>query len=408
MSQSSDFTYDIAIVGGGIIGAAVFYELQKRDDSLAILLLEKENEVGKHQTGRNSGVIHSGIYYKPGSLKAKNCREGRRALINFAKEHNVAHDICGKVIVATKQQELNTLKNIFERGLENKTPDIQEINAEQIKEIEPFCTSSISGIRVGAAGIIDYVAFNQKLLELSVAKNSNNKYLFNQNVIQIENREHYAIVITDSKKFKAKTIINCTGLQADRMAKKNNVNQLDCKIVPFRGDYYDLVDHAAHKVKHLIYPVPDTDFPFLGVHFTRMIGGGIECGPNAVFSFKREGYSKTSFSFKDSTDALLYSGTWNLFAKHWKKGLEEYRRAFSKKRFLSTLQTLIPSLTMNEITSARSGVRAQALGKDGSLVDDFKIEFSKGSINVINAPSPAATACLSIAGHVADLYQKSS
>jgi len=260
-------TYDAIIIGGGIVGAAVFHQLQHAFPNAYLLLLEKESKVGKHQTGRNSGVIHSGIYYKPGSLKAENCKKGRTALVEFAKKHNVAHEVCGKVIVANQNKELQTLETIFKRGIENKTHDIEKITTDQIREIEPYCTNSIAGIRVGSAGIIDYVAFNEKLLQITTSTQEKSKALFNQEVIEIKREGRLNNIRTKKGLFfQGNCIINCTGLQADRMAKKNYSKALDCKIVPFRGDYYELSSEATHKVKHLIYPVPDTDFPFLGVH----------------------------------------------------------------------------------------------------------------------------------------------
>ncbi len=395
--------YDIAIVGGGIVGASSFYELQKRYPEKSIVLLEKEAQVGMHQTGRNSGVIHSGIYYKPGSYKAKNCKRGRELLVDFAQKHQIKHEVCGKVIVATQEQELSTLKAIYEKGIENKTPDIELIDADQIQQIEPFCTSAIKAIRVGCSGIIDYKGLNEKLIDIASALNDQSSAFFSHQVQDIIKQSDHVQIKTSKQLFQAKKVITCAGLWADKVSGYNKV-KLESKIVPFRGDYYELTPTAMHKVKHLIYPVPDVDFPFLGVHFTRMVLGGVECGPNAVFSFKREGYNKTSFSLSDTVDALAYAGTWRLFSKHWRKGLEEYKRAFSKKLFHKTLQRLIPSLEIGELQEARSGVRAQALTSKGGLVDDFNILTNRHSINIINAPSPAATSCLAIAEHVADLY----
>jgi (S)-2-hydroxyglutarate dehydrogenase len=393
-------TYDIAIVGGGIVGAATFYKLQQRNPNLNIILIEKEKKFADHQTGNNSGVIHSGLYYKPDSLKAVNCVKGRHELVQFAKENHVPHDVCGKVVVATQEWELPQLDKIFNIGLENKIEGIEKISAEQIKEREPF-VEGIAGIWVPVTGIIDFRDATEKMIARALGTNSNSKAVLGQEVIAIEKHEEVNTLICSSEKFKAKHLVFCAGLQADRLAKKDGVD-LKEKVVGFRGDYYELTDQAKHKVKNLIYPVPNPDFPFLGVHFTRMTNGEIECGPNAVFTFKREGYGKTDFDFKDSWDALTYKGTWKLFFGNMKFGINEYRRAFSKKLFLKTLQTMVPSLTMDDIKPGRSGVRALLLGQDGDTRDDFKIVYHEKSIHVLNAPSPAATASLAIGGQIAE------
>ena len=399
-----DKIYDIAIVGGGIVGAATFYKLQLRNPNLSILLIEKEKSFANHQTGNNSGVIHSGLYYTPGSLKAKNCVNGRHELVQFAKDHNVPHDVCGKVVVATKKEELPFMDKIYENGIENKTEGIEKINAEQIKEHEPY-VEGIGGIWVPCTGIIDYRIATEKMIEHALQLNNNSKTVLGEKVIDIEKSSNYNTVISSNNKFKAKHLVFCAGLQADRLARKDGV-KLKEQVVGFRGDYYELTEQAKHKVKNLIYPVPNPDFPFLGVHFTRMTDGEIECGPNAVFTFKREGYGKTDFNLKDSFDALTYKGTWKLFFSNMRFGINEYRRAFSKKMFLKTLQELIPSLTMDDIKPGRSGVRALLLGEDGDTRDDFRIEYHGHSIHVLNAPSPAATASLAIGGQIAEEAEK--
>lgn len=396
--------FDIAIIGGGIVGAATFYKLQKRNPELKIILIEKEKRFADHQTGNNSGVIHSGLYYKPGSLKAKNCVAGRHELVQFAKDHNVPHDVCGKVVVATKNEELKYLDKIFETGLQNKIEGIEKISGDEIKEHEPF-VEGVAGIWVPCTGIIDFRNATEKMVEHALGVNSDSETQLGEEVIAIEKGNDVNTVITATKKFKAKNLIFCAGLQADRLARKDGVD-LDEKVVGFRGDYYELTEQAKHKVNNLIYPVPNPDFPFLGVHFTRMTNGETECGPNAVFTFKREGYGKTDFSLKDTTDALSYSGTWKLFFNNMKFGINEYRRAFSKKLFLKTLQGLVPSLTMDDIKPGRSGVRALLLGKDGDTRDDFRIEYIGNSIHVLNAPSPAATASLAIGGQIANEAEK--
>lgn len=393
--------FDLGIVGGGIVGLATAYKFQLKNPTLKIAIFEKEKELGLHQTGRNSGVIHSGIYYTPGSFKATNCISGRKQLIDFAKQHNVEYDLCGKIILATNQSEIPALNKIFQRGLDNSIQGIEKIGPDKIKEIEPF-TEGVEAIWVPGAGIVNYVQFVKTLAEQVVAINPESKLFLGTKVLSSDDHAGQAGLKTNKGFYQLNKIIYCSGLQSDRMAKKDGVH-LNLQIVGFRGDYYELSEKGKSKVKNLIYPVPDPDFPFLGVHFTRMIDGSVECGPNAVFSFKREGYTRTSFSWKDSIQALTFKGTWKLFGKHYKQGLEEYKRAFSKKLFLKALQKMIPSLEMSDIQPARSGVRAQALLDTGALVDDFKIEYSGNSIHVLNAPSPAATSCLAIADTIVSM-----
>lgn len=391
-------TYDIAIIGGGIVGAATFYKMQSKYPTLNIVLIEKMDILADHQTGHNSGVIHSGLYYKPGSLKAKNCIEGRHELVAFAKEHGIPHDICGKVVVATDPSELPHMEKIFQTGLENKIEGIKKLTPEEVKEHEPF-VESIGGIWVPVTGIIDFRAATAKMVELALAINPQSKLVLSQEVLSIEKGEKTSKLITNKESFEAEYLVFCAGLQADRLARKDGVD-LKERVVGFRGDYYELTEQGKHKIKNLIYPVPNPDFPFLGVHFTRMTDGEIECGPNAVFTFKREGYGKTDFSFRDTWDALTYGGTWKLFFKNMSFGINEYRRAFSKRLFLKTLQRMVPSLTMEDIKPGRAGVRALLLRQDGDTRDDFRIEYHGKSIHVLNAPSPAATASLAIGGYI--------
>jgi L-2-hydroxyglutarate oxidase len=397
-------TFDIAIIGGGIIGAATLYKLQKRNPKLNIVLIEKEDKLSAHQTGHNSGVIHSGLYYKPGSLKAENCVKGRHELVAFAEEHGVDYDVCGKVVVATKESDLPFMEKIYQNGIENNTEGLIKITGEEIKKYEPH-VEGIAGLWVPCTGIIDFVGATNKMAEVALTYNENSKVQLGERVIAINKKKDFQEVVTENKTFKAKNLIFCAGLQADRMAKTDGV-KLKERVVGFRGDYYELTDQAMHKVKNLIYPVPDPAFPFLGVHFTRMTNGDTECGPNAVFTFKREGYSKTAFNFRDSWDALTYKGTWKLFFSNVKFGINEYRRAFSKKLFLKTLQGLIPSLTMDDIKPGRSGVRALLLKQDGDTRDDFKIESTENSIHVLNAPSPAATASLAIGEYISKMAEE--
>jgi len=399
----TDKVYDVIVIGGGIVGLASAYKINSRYPDKKILVIEKENEVAAHQTGHNSGVIHSGIYYKPGSYKAIHCVNGRRELVDFAKEHNIKHDICGKVIVATDESELAHMKKVYNNGIANGVEGIELIDAKKIKEIEPYC-EGIAGIWVACTGIIDYPDVARTYVKL-LREKFNSEVNTGEKVIAFEKQGETTLVVTDKNKYKTKYLITCAGLQSDRIAKKEGIKS-DAAIVGFRGDYYDLTEKGMSKVKNLIYPVPNAKFPFLGVHFTRMINGGVECGPNAVFVFKREGYTKTAFSAKDTFDAFTFGGTWKFFGKHWKFGLDEYRGAFSKAFFLKRLQKLIPSLEMDDIVASRAGVRAMALGSDGEMLDDFKIEYHVNAIHVLNAPSPAATASLAYGSEIEKMASK--
>jgi L-2-hydroxyglutarate oxidase len=390
--------FDIIVIGGGIVGLASAYKIALRHPDIRIAVLEKEEQLAMHQTGHNSGVIHSGLYYEPGSAKAKTCSQGRKELVAFAKKYRIRHKICGKIIVATRQKELSYLEQVFQNGRQNEIEGIEKIGPEEIKEIEPFC-SGIAGIRVPCTGIIDFGRVAKKLASLIEKQNQSNRVLTSHEVTGFDKHDFYTAVLTNQGSFSTKHIINCGGLQCDRIARMDGLDP-KMRIVPFRGDYYQLTEEAARKVKSLIYPVPDPAFPFLGVHFTRKIDGSVECGPNAVLSFKREGYGKTDFSFSDCWESLSYGGTWKMFLKHWRYGLGEYTRAFSKKLFLRQLQRLIPSLEADDLQPANSGVRAQAVGPKGELIDDFKIERKANSIHVLNAPSPAATAALAIGEYI--------
>ena len=397
----NNIKYDISVIGGGIVGLASAYKLQLNYPKINIIVIEKEKELAFHQTGRNSGVIHSGLYYKPGSFRANNCVEGRKQLVDFAIKHNINHDICGKIVLATNQIEKDRLPFLKENGEKNNLKGLEIIDMKRVKEIEPFA-EGMEALWVPDSGIIDYKGVTNKLAELIKQINPNSVILTNCELISVEND----ILKTSKGDIKSSHSVFCGGLFSDRLAKKDKI-KLKMKIVGFRGDYYDLEDHAKNKINNLIYPVPNPEFPFLGVHFTRMTDGSIECGPNAVFTFKREGYGKTDFNLVDTLDALTFSGTWKLFINHWRFGLNEYRRAFSKRLFLKELNKMLPSLKMTDIKVGRSGVRAMALGNDGEVIDDFKIVENDRNIHVLNAPSPAATACLSIADEIVKQATKS-
>lgn len=387
---------DFIIAGAGIVGLSTAYKLSIKYPSSSIIVLEKESGPAAHQTGRNSGVIHSGIYYKPGSYKAKNCIDGRHQLVEFCRNHNIPHDICGKVIVATDEAELPRLEAIYNRGLENKIEGIELIGQHRLNQIEPF-VNGIKAIHVPCAGIVDYKSV---CLSLSaMVQSPQNKVLFNRKITGIFDNNGHIRVDTDSETFHAGTFINCAGLQSDLVAKSAGINP-GIQIVPFRGEYYELTPSAQHKVNGLIYPLPNPDFPFLGVHFTRMAAGGVECGPNAVFAFNREGYEKYSFNLRDTIETVNFPGFWILARKHWRRGLDEYYRSFSKKAFLQNLQKLIPSISMGDITPSPAGVRAMALQPDGEILDDFRIERTENQVHVLNAPSPAATAGLAIGDEI--------
>ena len=398
--RSHDF--DIAIIGGGIVGAATAYQLQRKYKDLRIAIIEKENALAQHQSGHNSGVIHSGIYYKPGSHKAKNCIEGHALLLSFLKENNIAHSMCGKIITATREDEFANLETIYQRGLANRTPGIKLIDQAEIKKIEPHC-AGIRGIWVPSAGIVDYHKVTRQLLRQTISANVKSKLFLNHQVTGMMQYDDGVTVKTKKAVFRVAKVIVCGGLQADRLAHLDGLSS-GVKVVPFRGDFFKLTAKAARKVNGLIYPVPDPKFPFLGVHFTRMIAGGVECGPNAVFSLKREGYGKFDFSFRDTFESLAFKGTRKFFAKHWRYGLTEYRRALSKRRFLESLQRLIPNLDLADIEPARAGLRAMMLTEEGLMLDDFRIDVKGNCIHVLNAPSPAATASLAIGARVAKIF----
>ncbi|TDE12460.1 L-2-hydroxyglutarate oxidase [Dyadobacter psychrotolerans] len=392
--------HDIIVIGGGIVGLATALRIKEQKPSLKILLLEKENEVAKHQTGHNSGVIHSGLYYKPGSLKATNCIRGYEMLLDFCNREGVAYDLCGKVVVATSDEQKPLLKNLFDRGMQNGLTKNRMISAGEIKEIEPH-VKGVEGIWVPYTGIIDYKAVSEKYAECF--QKAGGEIALGEKVIDIKNRNtHSEVVSATGKVFETRLIVNCAGLYSDKVAQLTQPENIKVRIIPFRGEYFKIKPEKHHLVKNLIYPVPDPNFPFLGVHFTRMIEGGVEAGPNAVFAFRREGYKKTDINFPELFEALAWPGFRKVAAKYWRTGMGEYYRSFSKAAFTKALQELIPEIQSDDLVPGGAGVRAQACDYDGGLLDDFSIIENKGAINVCNAPSPAATSSLSIGQTVSE------
>jgi (S)-2-hydroxyglutarate dehydrogenase len=382
---------DFTIIGGGIVGLSVGMALGQRYPNARIAILEKEPTWAYHQTGSNSGVIHSGIYYKPGSLKAKLCRAGCQSMVEFCRQHGIDHDVCGKVIVAVDPKELPLLENLYQRGLENGI-QVARLTAEQVQEIEPH-VRCLAGIRVFSTGIVNYQQVAQKYADLVLHQGG--ELFLNTKVERILTTAEGQVLETNQGSFETRFLVNCAGLHSDRVAQLDRVES-ESKIVPFRGEYYELKPEKRYLVKHLIYPFPNPDFPFLGVHFTRMIDGSIHAGPNAVLSFKREGYHKTDFDLRDFAEVMTYPGFWKLAAKHADEGIQEMIRSFSKAAFVRSLQRLIPEVQSDDLVPAHAGVRAQALRNDGKLVDDFLILRGHNSVHVCNAPSPAATSSIEI------------
>lgn len=393
--------FDVVIIGGGIIGTSTAVALQNTKIK-NVAVIEAEDEVAKHQTGNNSGVIHSGVYYKPGSLKAKLCTEGREHLYSFCEEHSINHQRCGKLVVATAESELPALNEIERRGNENGLSGIIRLNKAQIKEYEPYA-AGIQGLFIPQTGIVDFIGVTKKYEEL--IKNNKGEVYKSCKFLNVKNDSDYLIIETNKGEFKTKLLINCAGLFSDRVARACGFNP-GVKIIPFRGEYYKIKKEKERLVKNLIYPVPDPKFPFLGVHFTRMIDGGIEAGPNAVLAFSRTGYSYKNISFVDLVEMFSFSGFWKMAAQHYKMGLGEFRRSLNKNLFVNALQKLVPELGYNDIVPAGAGVRAQALDKNGKLLDDFYIVENKNQVHVLNSPSPAATASISIGRYIADIAIK--
>lgn len=391
--------YDALIVGGGIVGLATALQLQKEKPGLKLAVLEKENELARHQTGNNSGVIHSGVYYKPGSLKARNCIRGYELLLAFCREHHVPFELCGKVIVATEQHDLPLLENLYQRGLQNGLNQIRRITPDEIKSYEPY-VAGLAGIHVPYTGIVDYKRVAEMYGELIRAQGG--EIFLGQKVTGLQESSNTLEVVTADRTFATRLLINCAGLYSDKIAALS-FPQLNVRIVPFRGEYYKLRPEKEYLVRTLIYPVPDPNFPFLGVHFTRMARGGVEAGPNAVLAFSREGYTKSNINLRELGETLAWPGFQKVAAKYWRTGLGEMYRSFSKAAFTKALQKLIPEIQESDLIEGGAGVRAQACDREGGLVDDFLILEGKNVINVCNAPSPAATSSLAIGETVSKL-----
>jgi L-2-hydroxyglutarate oxidase len=387
----------VAILGGGIVGLATAYNLTQRYPELSLRVIEKEPDVGAHQTGHNSGVLHSGIYYKPGSLKAANCRVGKQAMERFCLEHGVPYDICGKVIVAVDEKELPALERIYERGQQNGVR-CEIIPRERLKELEPYA-AGVKAIHVPEAGIVNYRAVCRKMAEL--VKQHDGHIQTAARVIGIRHEERLIAIQTTAGDFTADYVVNCTGLFSDRVAKLTGRVTPE-RVIPFRGEYFELRPESQYLCKNLIYPVPDPSFPFLGVHFTRMIEGGVECGPNAVLAFAREGYKKTDINLRDLAETLTYGGFLKLAARHWRMGAGEMWRSLSKAAFVRALSRLMPLIQEGDLIPHRAGVRAQAISPAGNIIDDFLIDAEHRVVNVLNAPSPAATSSLNVGKLVVD------
>ena len=388
----------VAVIGGGIVGLSTALALTQGARPIRVVVLEKEQALAAHQTGHNSGVIHSGIYYKPGSLNARFTVEGAREMVEFAQAQGIAYEICGKVVVATRPDEMPRLEELHRRGMANGTPGLQMIGPERLREIEPNA-AGIQALHVASTGIIDYVAVARRYAD--IVQRCGGEIRTGARVLAIRRADDRWVIETSAGNEQADYVVNCAGLHSDVMARLAGSTP-PVRIVPFRGEYYDLVDGRDSLVRALIYPVPDPAFPFLGVHFTRMVRGGVEAGPNAVLSFKREGYRKTDFSPAEAWDTLSYPGFWRLARRYWRTGAGEFYRSFSKAAFVRALQRLVPALRADDLRPSGAGVRAQAIDPRGALVDDFSIQAIGGVIHVLNAPSPAATASLPIGRAIAD------
>ncbi|MHB1091217.1 MAG: L-2-hydroxyglutarate oxidase [Ilumatobacteraceae bacterium] len=389
---------DVVVVGGGIVGLATALQIVEKRSNTHVVVLEKENKQARHQTGHNSGVIHSGLYYKPGSLKAQMCRDGYERLVEFCRRENIPHQICGKIVVATQPHELPQIEELLHRGEANGLRGIRILSPGEIHEIEPHCTG-LKGLFVPQTGIVDYVAVAAKYVERLKAHGAEVK--FGETVTAMKADASGATVESTTSLWHAAAVVTCAGLQSDRVAKMSGTD-IDLRILPFRGEYFTLTAEGQALIKNLIYPVSNPEFPFLGVHFTRMIGGGVECGPNAVLAFAREGYRKTDINLTDLWESLTWPGFRKVARKYWKTGIGEYYRSFSKVAFTRALKRLVPEIEASHLVPAEAGVRAQACDRTGGLIDDFYIQRNGRVLNVCNAPSPAATASLAIGSSIAD------
>jgi L-2-hydroxyglutarate oxidase len=393
--------FDAVIIGGGIVGTSTALSLQQKGFN-SVLVIEAEEKLAAHQTGNNSGVIHSGIYYKPGSLKARLCTEGRELLYEFCEKNDTPNERCGKIIVATEKKEIPILNNIESRGLENGLKDIKRLRKEEIKEYEPYAEGE-EALFVPQTGIVDFIRITNKFSDLISQRGG--EVLTSHTFLKVVKSGNHLIVETTKNNFECKLLINCGGLQSDRIAKKCGVSP-GVQIIPFRGEYFKIKKEKEYLVRNLIYPVPDPKFPFLGVHFTRMIKDGIEAGPNAVLAFSRKGYTYDEISFIDILEMISFPGFWKMVKQHYKMGIDEFRRSLNKSLFTKALKKLVPQIEENDIVPGDAGIRAQALDKNGKLIDDFRIIENENQVHVLNAPSPAATASLSIGKYIADIAVK--
>ena len=390
---------DIVIIGAGIVGLSTAMHLTRDWSHVRLVVLEKENDIAQHQSGHNSGVIHSGVYYKPGSLKAKLCVRGAAAMVEFCREHNLPLQVCGKVILATTEDEVSRVRKLFERGQTNGVSGLQLLNQDQLREIEPRCRG-IEAVHVPGTAITDYKMVCRKYAEIITSHGG--MISTGSEVTSVQLRATETAVETSKEVFKCRYVINCAGLHSDRVSRLSN-QEPAIMVIPFRGEYYDLIAERQHLVRALIYPVPDPQFPFLGVHFTRRVHGGVDAGPNAVLALKREGYRRNDFSARDLAETFAYPGFWRMAKKSWRYGAGEFHRSFSKQQFVAALQRLVPEVQADDLVPDGSGVRAQALRPDGSLVDDFEIVQTERMLHVWNVPSPAATASLPIGEVIAQM-----
>jgi L-2-hydroxyglutarate oxidase LhgO len=393
---------DLLVIGAGIVGLATALEVTRRFPHLRVIVIDKEDRVAAHQTGHNSGVIHSGVYYKPGSLKARNCVAGAASMKSFCRQNGIAFEECGKLIVATTPEEIPRLQQLYERGVANGVPGLRLLDPEQLRELEPHC-AGLRALHVPTTGIVDYAAVAQKYADL-IAQ-ADGEILLRSEVTALRSNGTGTVVETTSGAIAAKYVINCAGLYSDTVSRMAGV-KTNLEIIPFRGEYYEVHPAKRHLIRSPIYPVPDPRFPFLGVHFTRRVNGSVEAGPNAVLAMRREGYSSAGANLSEAVETLRFPGFWKMAGKYWRMGLAEQYRSWNKSAFVKSLQKLVPELQEDDYAPGGSGVRAQAVDRHGNLVDDFHFVHSAGMIHVCNVPSPAATASLEIGNGVVDMLQE--